>query len=139
MAAYLDAKPTDIPGACPFTGGSRSGGGGGGGGGGRSSGGSGGCGGGGGGRSGGGGGGGVDDNNDSEQEDGVCPFGLRCRWAGTHAASPPPPPTPATPADPVAAAHPQVWSRGELTGGGAHPTHGRGLNSFTLQLNLSRV
>jgi len=101
VAGYLRAKQEDIPGPCPFT---RGGG------------------------------------ADAEP----CPFGTRCRFLGAHIASderntatdevrctndstsypPSAKPTPATPADPIAVAHPEVWARGEVTGGSASPTGG---------------
>jgi hypothetical protein len=58
----------------------------------------------------------------------ACPFGMRCRFFGAHAAGGdkalPKKPTPASPTDPIAVAHPEVWTRGEVTGAGASPTGG---------------
>ena len=79
--------------------------------------------------------------------DGSCPHGLRCRFLGAHGGGPAAVPSPAVPSDPVASAHPEVWTRGEVTGGGSNPTRGvratgsrAELNAFTdsLQRDLAR-
>ena len=117
VEGYMRAKPDDIPGPCPFTSSfttdtdSH-------------------------------GGGGGDGNTTSP----CCPYGMRCRFLGAHdkagggkeeekkkdkknkrsSSKTILKPTPANPTDPVAVAHPEVWTRGEVTGGGAAPTGGGG-------------